>query len=116
MYNGSLTQRTFPLKWKKATIVPLPKVKNPKTVSDMRPISLLPFPGKVLEMIVSQRLKAYLDSNRILSKKQHGFRKKKSTLSAIVEFLHDVYLHQSLMQDTYDLKKAFDTVSHNNFK
>ena len=116
MYNGSLTQCTFPLKWKKATIVPLPKVANPKTVSDMRPISLLPFPGKIMEMIVSHRLKSYLDANKLLSKKQHGFRKKKSTLSAIVEFLHDVYRDQSLMQETYvvflDLKKAFDTVSH----
>ena len=58
MYNGSLTQCTFLNAWKRATIVPLPKVSNPKTVSDMRPISLLPFPGKVMEMIVSQRLKA----------------------------------------------------------
>ena len=51
-----------------------------------------------------------------MSNKQHGFRKKKSTLSAIVEFLHDVYKDQSLSKDTYvvflDLKKAFDTVSH----
>ena len=116
MYNGSLTQCTFPYKWKKATIVPLPKIANPKTVTDMRPISLLPFPGKIMEMIVSKRLKTYLDVNQLLSKKQHGFRKKKSTLSAIVEFLHDVYQDQLLMQDTYvvflDLKKAFDTVSH----
>ena len=116
MYNGSLALCTFPNKWKKATIVPLPKVNNPKVVSDMRPISLLPFPGKIMEMIVSKRLKAYLEENNILSKKQHGFRKKKSTLSAIVEFLHDVYKDQAMMQDTFvvflDLKKAFDTVSH----
>ena len=58
MYNGSLTQCTFPCKWKKATIVPLPKVVNPKTVTDLRPISLLPFPGKIMEMIISHRLKS----------------------------------------------------------
>ena len=116
MYNGSLTLRTFPNKWKRATVVPLPKVNNPKLVTDMRPISLLPFPGKIMEMIVSNRLKAYLEENNILSKQQHGFRKNKSTLSAIVEFLHDVYKDQALMNDTFvvflDLKKAFDTVSH----
>ena len=83
MYNGSLTLCTFPDRWKKATVVPLPKIANPKTASDMRPISLLPFPGKLLEMIVSQRLKGYLDNNDILSTKQHGFRKKKSTLFTI---------------------------------
>ena len=52
----------------------------------------------------------------ILTVKQHGFRKKKSTLSAIVEFLHDVPNNLSRHLDSYiiflDLKKAFDTVSH----
>ena len=49
-------------------------------------------------------------------KKKHGFRKQKSTLSAIVEFLHDVYINVNEMKNTYviylDLKKAFDSVSH----
>ena len=116
MYNGSLTQCTFPDKWKKAIIVPLAKVTNPKTASDMRPISLLPFPGKIMEILVSKRLKSYLELHNILSDKQHGFRKKRSTLSAIVEFLHGVYDHHNEAKDTYviylDLKKAFDTVSH----
>ena len=55
MYNGSLTLCTVPGNWKIATIVPLPKVNNPKTASDMRPISLLPFPGKILEIIMSKQ-------------------------------------------------------------
>ena len=116
MYNGSLTLFTFPMKWKQATIVPLAKITNPQTVSDMRPISLLPLPGKILEIMVSKRLKHYLEENNILCRKQHGFRKKRSTLSAIVEFLHDVYRNLNENKDTYivylDLKKAFDTVSH----
>ena len=116
MYNGSLTLCTFPMKWKKAMIVPLAKVANPKTVSDMRPISLLPLPGKILEIIMSKRLKHFLEENNILCNRQHGFRKKRSTLSAIVEFLHEVYNNLNENKDTYivylDLKKAFDTVSH----
>ena len=116
MYNGSLTLCTFPRKWKKAMVVPLPKVASPKTVSDMRPISLLPLPGKILEIIISKRLKQFLDENKILCNR-HGFRKKRSTLSAIVEFLHDVYNNLNENKDTFivylDLKKAFDAVSHN---
>ena len=116
MYNGSLTLCTFPKKWKKAMVVPLPKVTNPKTVSDLRPVSLLPLPGKILEIIISKRLKYFLEENKILCDRQHGFRKKRSTLSAIVEFLHDVYNNLNENKDTYivylDLKKAFDTVSH----
>ena len=66
MYNGSLTLCTFPDKWKKAIVVPLPKVNNPKTISELRPISLLPFPGKLMEIIISQRLKRFLNINDVL--------------------------------------------------
>ena len=99
--NGSLTLCTVPDEWKTATIVPLPKVNNPKTASDMRPISLLPFPGKLLEIIVGRHLKIYLDIYCILLSKQHGFRKKRLTLSAIVQFLHDVYNNLNINKDTY---------------
>ena len=116
LYNGSLTHCIFPMKWKYSTVIPLSKVTNPKTASDMRPISLLPLPGKILEHIISKRLKNYLDTNMILMVKQYGFRKKKSTLSAIVELLDKVYVNINSLMDTYivylDLKKAFDTVSH----
>ena len=77
LYNGSLTRCIFPACWKRGTIVPLPKVSNPKTANDMRPIALLPLPGKIMEHIISTRLKLYLDENKILTEKQHGFRKKK---------------------------------------
>ena len=75
LYNGSLTRCIFPARWKKGTIVPLPKINIPKTASDLRPISLLPLPGKVLEHIISKRLKAFLYERNILTEKQHGFRK-----------------------------------------
>ena len=115
MYNGSLTLCTYPDDWKKATIIPLSKLSDPQTVSDMRPISLLPLPCKILEIIFSRRSKTFLCGNGILSNRQHGFPKKRSTFSAIVECLHDIYDNLNEHKDTYivyfDLKKAFDTVS-----
>ena len=66
-----------------------------------------------MEKLISQRLKECVEENTILSSKQHGFRKNKSTLSAIIEFLHDVYMDVGKMRDTYvvylDLKNDFDT-------
>ena len=116
MYNGSLTRCTFPTSWKVGTIVPLPKVTIPKTAGDMRPIALLPLPGKILEHIISARLKQNLENSNILTERQHGFRKGRSTLSAIVEFLHTIYEEINNNNDQYiiylDLKKAFDTVCH----
>ena len=116
MYNGSLTRCTFPTSWKEGTIIPLPKVSIPKTAGNMRPIALLPLPGKILEHIISNRLTKYLEDFSILTEKQHGFCKGRSTLSAIAEFLRTIYEGINDNQDTYiiylDLKKAFDTVCH----
>ena len=48
---------------------------------------------------------------------QHGFRKGFSTISAIVTLLNGIYQEVNSKRDSYliflDLKKAFDTVSHN---
>ena len=116
LYNGSLTRCIFPTRWKEGTIIPLPKISNPRTASDMRPIALLPIPGKILERIISNRLKFYLSDHNILTQKQHGFRKGRSTLSAIVEFLNNIYENINDNHDSYivylNLKKAFDTVCH----
>ena len=108
LYNGSLTRCIFPTRWKKGTVVPLPKINIPKTASDMRPISLL--------HIISKRLKSFLNNTKTLTEKQHGFKKNRSTLSAIVEFLHTIYNNLNTGNDSFiiylDLKKGFDTVCH----
>ena len=68
------------------------KVPNPKTASNMRPIALLPLPGKIMEHIIGARLKTYL------------------------EVLNMIYNNINENNDCYiiylDLKKAFDTVCH----
>ena len=89
---------------------------QPKYASQLRPISLLFLPGKILERIIGKRLNKYLEQNNILSPKQHGFRKGKSTTTSIVSLLTDVYNNINDSLPTYAiyfyLKKAFDTVSH----
>ena len=59
----------------------------------------------------------FLDKNNILSNKQNGFRKIRSTLESIVNFTSDIF--EGINDRKYtvaafiDLKKAFDTVNHN---
>ena len=116
IFNMSYLLTIFPKKWKMSTIVPLPKVTNPKYASDLRPVALTPLPGKLLEKLVCGRLQTWLAANNILTKSQHGFRKKRSTISAIVNLLGDTYNHINNKRNPYivflDLKKAFDTISH----
>ena len=97
-------------------MVPIPKVNTPKFASDFRPISLIPLPGKILEHMISLRLKAYISCNNILTKNQHGFRKDHSTITSVTALLNNIYNNVNIQKDTFliylDLKKAFDTVSH----
>ena len=116
LYNLSISTATFPTSWKTSIVVPIPKISNPKFASDLRPISLIPLPGKILEHLISTRLKDYIHNNNILTGNQHGFRKEHSTISSVTTLLDNIYSNLNRYEDTFliylDLKKAFDTVSH----
>ena len=101
---------------KNSIVVPLPKKEIPHDASDMRPLSLLPLPGKIMERIIARRLMSYLENNSILSDCQYGFRPKRSTMTSMSALLNDIYININNYKPTYtiflDSKKAFDTVSH----
>ena len=74
--NKSLFNGYFPIGWRKATVVPIPKVNIPEEVGDLRPIALTPLPGKILERFVHTQLLRHLNRNNILTDFQNGFSKK----------------------------------------
>ena len=86
--NMSLMSGVFPNSWKCAYVTPLDKGGLRKDVSNLRPVSLLPLPGKLLEKIVHQQTYSYLDQNNILTDCQGGFRPNHSTVSTVAE--HDI--------------------------
>ena len=99
------------------SIVYLSDPKRPDTysISDIRPISLLPFPAKLLEKLVVESLKGkFIDC---FGRQQFGFRPNSSTQCALVS-LHEhltQYLDDSstdgAMLISYDMSKAFDTIT-----
>ena len=116
MYNLSIETSIFPCDWKRALVVPIPKAGNLTKVQNYRPISLLPLPGKILEKLVHGQLSTYLESEFLLSDKQHGFRKNHSTTHATAQFTNYVSKHMDSGVPTLaayiDFKKAFDCVQH----
>ena len=107
---------TFPKAWKVSTIVSLPKIPHPDTANDLRPVALTPLPGNLMEKLICRRFQSWITNNELSSNFQHGFRKKRSTVSAIATLLNDLYKDVNDNKDTYvifmDLKKAFDTILH----
>ena len=81
-----------------------------------RPISVLPTVGKIMERAAHIQLYEHLDTNGPLHMKQFGFRRKRSTASALLQFSDDVLqnMENGLVTGVVflDLKNAFDMVNH----
>ena len=114
--NKSIKHGIFPNDWKHGTVIPIPKVANPQTVNDLRPITLLPLPGKIMERLIHNKLYPYLENHNILVANQNGFRKQHGTTDTIFKFLGHVVDRMNKKKVTIaifiDFKKAFDTLDH----
>ena len=87
LFNLSLRTGKVPDEWKQATVTPIPKVKGCPSPGDLRPISILPTPIKVLEHIIHDQLHLHLMNENFLSPTQYGFQKNKSTVEPIGDFV-----------------------------
>ena len=116
LYNDIILTGSFPDKWKVATVTPIPKTPNASHPTDLRPISLLPIPGKLLEKHITSKITEFLENKNFFTEKQFGFRKNKSTATALTTFMDDILFQLNkgdLSVVAYlDFKKAFDTINH----
>ena len=72
--NESIMSSKMPDNMKISIISPIAKVEKPEKPEDYRPVNNLPVFEKLLEVIVLEQLKDFLDSSNILTNVQHGFR------------------------------------------
>ncbi|KAJ1168675.1 hypothetical protein NDU88_000592 [Pleurodeles waltl] len=116
--NSSFSSATFPECWKHAEVNALLKksTADPSDLKNFRPISLLPFPAKVIEKTVNKQLTTFLEDNNLLDPSQTGFRTNHSTETALISVTDDI---RTLMDNgetvaliLLDLSAAFDTVCH----
>ena len=102
--------------WKNPLVVPTFKSGDPDSVSNYRPICLLPILSKILEKVIAIQLMDYLESNKLLTNAQHGFRPNLSTETALLKITNTIYENTENKKISLlillDLSKAFDSVSH----
>ena len=95
------------------TIVPLHKTNDRKVCNNYLGISLLNIPGKVLALILFERLQAIIETQ--LMDTQCGFRKGRSTANQIKvtrQVVGKVREYQTLVYLCFvDLSKAYDSVN-----
>ena len=71
IYNKIWTENTFPKKWRESIVIPFLKPgKNPKVVTNYRPIALTSYVCKLMERMVNNRLMWIFETNGIISPMQ----------------------------------------------
>ena len=97
-------------------ITPIFKKVSPSDLSNYRPISLTPTYCKILESLISADLIEFLNDHNLISKHQHGFLKKQSTVTNLLGSVNDWTLSLSSSKSVViayiDFQRAFDSVSH----
>ena len=116
IFNLSLSKGIFPGKLKIAKESPIFKNDKKDLLTNYQPISVLPCFSKILKRIMYDRLYSYVTENKILFKKQFGFRSGHSIDHALLELIDQIC--ECFDEKKYflgifvDLSKAFDVVNH----
>ena len=115
IYRSSLNTGAVPGDWREALVSPVLKKGAHDNPINYRPISLTSIPCKVLEHILTSATMTHLDSH-ILTPRQHGFRKRRSCETQLLEFIDEVSstMERGIPTDVIvmDFAKAFDRVNH----
>lgn len=115
IFNKSLDEKKYPARWKVSFVTPIFKNGSRTKVINYRPISILCTASQIFERVIFGHL--YKSVRNQFSRVQHGFIKGRSTLSNLLEYVHNVVegIANGGQIDTIftDFSKAFDKVSHN---
>ncbi len=118
LLNRCLLEGMFPAEWKRAQIVPIPKVASPSIPSELRPISILPGLSKLAESWLLLCLGPYI----IPADNQFAFWRGRSTEDALafvqstaskaMEFCVSKRKPVKVAVVSFDIVKAFDQICH----
>ena len=116
LINKSFQTGIFPDSLKIAKIIPTHKSQDRDTITNYRPISVLPVISKIFDGIVRERLYKYMADSKLLFDSQYGYKDNHSTVNAITEFvanaLHGFAQNETTSAVFLDFIKFFDMFDH----
>ena len=116
LFQQSIDTDEIPKEWSLANICPFFKKSDWSLACNYCPVSLTCVPCKLFEHIVCSNFMALLDEYKLLSDRQHAFRKGHSCETQLTTVINDwaKILDNRGQVDTFilDFEKAFDTPPH----
>jgi len=116
IYRKTLSESIVPKEWKRANVCAILKKEAKNDPCNYRPVSLTSHVCKVLESIFHDAMLKHLVEYNFINGSQHGFMRRKSCLTNLLEFLEFVGKHVDNGEPVdvlyLDFQKAFDKVPH----
>ena len=116
LFNKSIEKGEIPKEWKNAEVTAIFKKGNKTDPGNYRPVSLTCICCKILEQFVRDKIVDHMTENDLYSECQHGFRKKRSCVTQLIEVydkLTELIDDGNSIDVVYlDFKKAFDSIPH----
>ncbi|KAL5264266.1 hypothetical protein ACHWQZ_G005385 [Mnemiopsis leidyi] len=114
LWSESMSTGVVPHFYKTGYVTPLFKKGSRCEAGNYRPITLTSHVVKVFERVVRKTMMLHLETNDLLSDKQHGFRANRSCLTQMLDHFDDIFEGFTRGEDTdsiyLDYAKAFDKV------
>jgi len=116
LFRSLIDLHSLPSEWKTSVITPKFKKGSPSDPANYRPIALTCTCCKILESLISSELNQYLLEHKLITPHQHGFLKRHSTSTNLLESINDwsisISNRKSVNIAYIDYKSAFDCISH----
>ena len=110
----SIIQKRFPNSWKYSKVIPLHKKEDVLERKNYRPVAILSPLSKVIEKIMYEEIYSYFTNNKLFHPNLHGYRKHRSTQTALLQMYNRWVQAASDGQLSgvvlLDLSAAFDLV------
>ena len=114
LWSESIYTGIVPSFYKTGYVTPLFKKGSRCDAANYRPVTLTSHVVKVYERVVRKHMVQHLETNNLLSDKQHGFRSNRSCLTQMLDHFDDIFEGFTQGKDTdsiyLDFAKAFDKV------
>ena len=116
IFSSTIAESELPEDWKEASVTALFKKGDKENVENYRPVSLTCIACKVLENIIRDDIISHMTSNNLISDRQYGFVKRRSTSLQLLKVLEEwtqILDRGGGIDCVYcDFQKAFDKVPY----